>query len=94
MGYVEVLPEFGLVADPVIGLVTSAGESFAPVIEKVGTLEAAADDLVNMLSGEGAFHETFPNRERSLLYAGGVTAMWYGMAVGLFIAGVIAFGLM
>jgi len=93
MGYVEVLPEFGLVVDPVIGLVTSAGESFAPVIEKVSTLEAAADDLVGMLSGEGAFQETFPNRERSLLYAGGLTAMWYGMAVGLFIAGVIAFGL-
>jgi len=94
MGYIEVLPEYGLVADPVIGLVTSAGESFAPVIEKVGILESVADDLVNMLSGEGAFQETFPNRETSLLYAGGVTAMWYGMAVGLFIAGVIAFGLM
>ncbi len=93
MGYVEVLPEYGLVADPVIGLVTSAGESLAPVIERVGTLEDVADDLVGMLSGEGAFLESFPNREKSLLYAGGLTAMWYGMAVGLFIAGVIAFGL-
>jgi len=91
MGYVEVLPEFGLVADPIIGLVTSAGESLAPVIEKVAVLEAATKDIVGSLSGTGSFVESFPNRENSLPYAGAVTAMWYGLAVGLFVAGVIAF---
>ncbi len=35
MAYIQVLPEFGLVADPMIGLITSAGESLSPVIEKV-----------------------------------------------------------
>lgn len=92
MGYIEVLPEFGLVADPFLGVVTSAGESLAPVLDQVAALEAVADDIVGMLSGEGSFLASFPNREKVLPIAGGVTAFWYGMAVGLFIAGVIAFG--
>lgn len=87
MGYIEVLPEFGLVADPVIGLVTTAGESFAPVLEQVAELEKIAEDLVGMLSGEGSFLASFPNREKVLPIAGGITSFWYGMAVGLFIAG-------
>ncbi|MDN7025269.1 tetrahydromethanopterin S-methyltransferase subunit B [Methanoculleus sp. FWC-SCC1] len=93
MGYVLVLPEFGLVADPIIGLVTTAGESYAPVIDQVAELETIADDLVGMLSGEGNFLASFPNREGVLTIAGSVTAFWYGMAVGLLIAGVIVFGL-
>ena len=92
MGYIEVLPEFGLVADPFLGVVTSAGESLALVIDQVAELELIADDIVGMLSGEGKFLSSFPNREKALPIAGGVTAFWYGMAVGLFIAGFIAFG--
>ena len=42
-----------------------------------------------MLSGEGSFLESFPNREKSLVFAGAITAMWYGLAVGLLLAGVI-----
>ena len=30
MGYVLVLPEFGLVADPIAGIVTTAGVSYQP----------------------------------------------------------------
>jgi len=93
MGYVLVLPEFGLVADPVIGVVTSAGESLAPVIEKVAVLEATSDDLVNMLSGEGNLLASFPNRESGLAIGGTITSFWYGLAVGLLIAGIIAFQL-
>jgi len=93
MAYIQVLPEFGLVADPIIGLVTSAGESLSPVIEKVAVLEAVSDDLVNMLSGEGNFLASFPNREHGLAIAGTVTSFWYGLAIGLFIAGIIAFQL-
>ncbi|MBN1194661.1 MAG: tetrahydromethanopterin S-methyltransferase subunit B [Methanomicrobiaceae archaeon] len=92
MGYIEVLPEFGLVADPFLGVVTSMGESLAPVIDQVAELELIANDIVGMLSGEGKFLSSFPNREKALPIAGGVTAFWYGMAVGLFIAGFIAFG--
>ena len=55
MGYVLVLPEFGLVADPVAGVVTTAGVSYQPVIDQVAELEKIADDLVNMLSGEGNY---------------------------------------
>jgi tetrahydromethanopterin S-methyltransferase subunit B len=91
MGYVQVLPEYGLVADPIIGLVTTAGASLGPVIDEV---EKITDDVVGMLSGEGSFLSSFPNREKSLIYAGGVTAMWYGIAVGLFIAGVVALALL
>jgi tetrahydromethanopterin S-methyltransferase subunit B len=91
--YVEVLPEFGLVLDPMIGLVTTAGESLAPVIEKVTELEAVADDIVNMLSGKGNFLAPFPGRENTLPFAGGMTSFWYGLAVGLFIAGIYVFHL-
>jgi tetrahydromethanopterin S-methyltransferase subunit B len=93
MGYIEVLPEFGLMADPVIGIVTTAGESLAPVIDQVAELEKIANDLVGMLSGEGNFLASFPNRDGALKTAGGITAFWYGVAIGLLIAGIIAFGL-
>jgi tetrahydromethanopterin S-methyltransferase subunit B len=91
--YIQVLPEYGLVADPFIGIVTSAGESLAPVIEKVAELEAIADDIVNMLSGQGNLLASFPGRDRNLPMAGGMTAFWYGLAVGLFIAGIYVFHL-
>jgi len=93
MAYIQVLPEFGLVADPFIGVVTSAGESLSPVLEKVSVLEATADDLVNMLAGEGNMLASFPNREKGLAIGGSITSFWYGLAVGLFIAGIIAFQL-
>ena len=93
MAYIQVLPEFGLVADPVVGIVTSAGESLSPVIEKVAILEANTDDLVNMLSGEGNMLASFPGREQGLAIGGTITSFWYGVAIGLFIAGIIAFQL-
>jgi len=93
MAYIQVLPEFGLVADPVAGIVTTAGESLSPVIEKVAVLEAVSDDLVNMLSGEGNLLASFPGREHNLKIAGTITSFWYGLAVGLFVAGIIAFQL-
>jgi tetrahydromethanopterin S-methyltransferase subunit B len=93
MANIIVLPEFGLVADPFIGLITSQGESLSPVLEKVTVLEATADDLVNMLAGEGNMLASFPNREKGLAIGGSITSFWYGLAVGLFIAGIIAFQL-
>jgi tetrahydromethanopterin S-methyltransferase subunit B len=92
MAYIQVLPEYGLVADPLIGLITTAGE-LPPVIEKVAVLEGIADDLVNMLSGQGNFLASFPNREMSLRIAGSMNSFWYGLAIGLLLAGVIAFQL-
>jgi tetrahydromethanopterin S-methyltransferase subunit B len=89
--FVEVLPEYGLVVDPLVGVVTSAGESFAPVLDKVTDLEAITDDLVGMLSGSGNFLASFPNREKSLPIAGSMTSFWYGLAVGLLIAGIVVF---
>ncbi|MDO9549516.1 MAG: tetrahydromethanopterin S-methyltransferase subunit B [Methanoregula sp.] len=93
MANILVLPEFGLVADPFIGIITSQGESLSPVLEKVTVLEATADDLVNMLAGEGNMLASFPNREKGLAIGGSITSFWYGLAVGLFIAGIIAFQL-
>ena len=93
MANIIVLPEFGLVADPFIGIITSQGESLSPVLEKVTVLEATADDLVNMLAGEGNMLASFPNREKGLAIGGTITSFWYGLAVGLFIAGIIAFQL-
>ncbi|PKL69320.1 MAG: tetrahydromethanopterin S-methyltransferase subunit B [Methanomicrobiales archaeon HGW-Methanomicrobiales-1] len=93
MANIIVLPEFGLVADPFIGIITSQGESLSPVLEKVTVLEATADDLVNMLAGEGNMLASFPNREKGLAIGGSITSFWYGLAVGLFIAGIVAFQL-
>jgi tetrahydromethanopterin S-methyltransferase subunit B len=93
MGFVQVLPEFGLVVDPLIGVISTAGESLQPIIERVEQLENITEDLVGMLSGEGNFLASFPNREGVLKIAGGVTAFWYGMVIGLFIAGVIILGM-
>jgi len=93
MAYVQVLPEFGLVADPFVGIVTSAGESLSPVIEKVAMLEATTDDLVNMLSGEGNYLASFPNRDKGLMVGASITSFWYGLAIGLFLAGILAFQL-
>jgi len=91
--YIQVLPEYGLVADPMVGIVTAAGESLAPIIEKVELLDAVSDDLVNMLSGQGNFLASFPGREKSLVVAGGMTSFFYGLAVGLLIAGILVFHL-
>jgi tetrahydromethanopterin S-methyltransferase subunit B len=93
MAYILVLPEYGLVADPMIGIITTAGASFAPILEKVDVLEAISDDMVNMLSGQGNYLASFPNREMSLKIAGTMNSYWYGLAIGLLIAGIIAFQL-
>jgi tetrahydromethanopterin S-methyltransferase subunit B len=93
MAYVLVLPEYGLVADPLVGIVTTAGESLSLVVDKVAILEAVTEDLVNMLAGEGNYLASFPNREKSLKIAGSINSFWYGLAIGLLIAGVIAFQL-
>jgi len=90
MGYILALPEFGLVVDPLVGVLSAAGESLQPVIDKVAVLETVADDLVNMLSGEGNFLASFPGREKVLPVAGGISTFWYGLAVGLFMAGIMA----
>jgi bacterioferritin len=55
--------------------------------------EEHADDLVNMLSGEGVMAASYPGREKALSVAGGLTSFWYGIAIGLFLAGIIAFQL-
>lgn len=91
--YIQVLPEYGLVADPMVGIITSAGESLSPIAEKVDMLDAVSDDLVNMLSGQGNFLASFPGREKSLVVAGGMTSFFYGLAVGLLIAGILVFHL-
>jgi tetrahydromethanopterin S-methyltransferase subunit B len=47
-----------------------------------------------MLAGEGNYLASFPGREKNIGIAGGFSAYWYGLAVGLFVAGIIAFQLM
>ena len=91
MGYIYVLPEFGLVADPVAGVVTTAGISYKPILEQIDELEKIADDLVGMLSGEGQLLKSYPGREKSLSIAGKTTAFWYGLIIGLFVAFIVTF---
>ncbi len=94
MTWIPVLPDFGLGCDVYTGFVTSQGESLGPIVDQVDQLEKITDDIVGMLSGEGSFLESFPHREKSLVYAGGMTAMFYGLAVGLLLAGIIVLALM
>jgi len=94
MTWIPVLPDFGLGCDVFAGFVTQQGESLAPIVEQVNKLEKVTDDIVGMLSGEVSFLETFPNRETSLVFAGGITAMFYGLAVGLLVAGIVVLALM
>lgn len=94
MGYIFVLPEFGLVADPVAGLVTTAGISYKPILDQIEELELVADDLVGMLSGEGKLLNSYPGREKSLSVAGKTTAFWYGLIIGLFVAFIVTFMLL
>lgn len=94
MAWIPVLPEFGLGCDVFAGFVTQQGESLAPIVAQVNTLDKIADDIVGMLSGEGNFLESYPNRDKSLMYAGGITAIFYGLAVGLLVAGIIVLALM
>lgn len=89
MAWIPVLPEYGLGCDVFLGFVTARGESLGPIIEQIDMLDKIADDIVGSLSGEGSFLASFPNREKSLVFAGGITAIWYGLAVGLAIAGII-----
>jgi tetrahydromethanopterin S-methyltransferase subunit B len=44
-----------------------------------------------MLSGTGNLLASFPNRDKGLAIGGAITSYWYGLAIGLFIAGIIAF---
>ena len=46
-----------------------------------------------MLSGEGNYLNSFPGREKTLTKAGAVTALWYGLGVGLAIAFVLVLAL-
>jgi len=94
MTWIPVLPDFGLGCDVFAGFVTQQGESLAPIVEQVNKLEKVTDDIVGMLSGEGSFLESFPNREKSLVFAGGITAMFYGLAVGLLVAGLVVLAFM
>ena len=94
MTWIPVLPDFGLGCDVFAGFVTQQGESLAPIVAQVNTLDKIADDIVGMLSGEGNFLESYPNRDKSLMYAGGITAIFYGLAVGLLVAGIIVLALM
>ena len=43
MAYVHVLPEYGLVVDPMIGVVTTVGVSYTP-FEQVAELEKITED--------------------------------------------------
>ena len=94
MTWIPVLPDFGLGCDVFAGFVTQQGESLAPIVDQVNKLEKVTDDIVGLLSGEGSFLESFPYREKSLVFAGGITAMFYGLAVGLLVAGIIVLALM
>jgi tetrahydromethanopterin S-methyltransferase subunit B len=88
MAAIKLLPEYGLIYDTDTGKI--APESGNMVKYSMGGVNASldkmdkyADDLVNSLAPTGNFLESFPNRTKSLYYAGIFTNIFYGFIFGL-----------
>lgn len=94
MAAIKVLPEYGLVYDSDSGkIVPESGNmvkyAMGPVNTALDKLDKYADDLVNSLAPTGDFLESYPNRGKSLYYAGIFTNIFYGFIFGLVVAFVI-----
>ncbi len=83
--------EPGLILDAVKGVVGEEREdlilySLDKIEEAINKLDEIADDLVNSLNPFVGFRASYPGRDKTLYYAGLITAMFYGILVGLVIA--------
>ena len=95
MSMVHVAPETHLVMDPLSGLVAEEREdiisySMDPVMERIDELNKIADDLVNSLAPDRPLMNSFDGRENSSYKAGIYGNAFYGIIVGLVVAGVMA----
>lgn len=91
MTFARISSEPGLILDAVKGVVGEEREdlilySLDEIEEAINKLDEVADDLVNSLNPFVGFRSSYPGRDRTMYHAGVITAMFYGIIVGLIIA--------
>lgn len=94
MSMVHVAPEAHLVLDPLTSLLAEEREdiiqySMDPIMEQLDELDKIADDLINSLSPDKPLLNTFEGREHTSYSAGFYGNTFYGVIVGLVIAGLM-----
>ncbi len=94
MSMVHVVPEANLVLDPLTGLLAQEREdiiaySMDPVMAQLDELDKIADDLVNSLSPDKELLNSYPGRANTASSAGFYGNSFYGIIVGLGVAGLI-----
>ncbi|WP_094226804.1 tetrahydromethanopterin S-methyltransferase subunit B [Methanolobus psychrotolerans] len=94
MSMVHVAPEVHLVLDPLTSLLAAEREdiiaySMDPIMAQLDELDKIADDLINSLSPDRALLNSFPGREDTSMSAGFYGNTFYGVVVGLGVAGLM-----
>ncbi len=94
MSMVHAVPEANLVMDPLNGLLAEEREdiiqySMDPVMAQVDELDKIADDLINSLAPDKELLNSYPGRANTALSAGFYGNSFYGIVVGLGVAGLI-----
>lgn len=94
MSMVHAVPEVNLVMDPLSGLLAQEREdiiqySMDSVMAQVDELDKIADDLMNSLAPDKELLNSYPGRANTALSAGFYGNSFYGIVVGLGVAGLI-----
>lgn len=94
MSMIHVAPEAGLVLDPLTSLLAEERPdiiqySMDPILAKLDELDKIADDLVNSLAPDRPLMNSFPGREQTSYLAGIYGNSFYGVVVGLGVAGLL-----
>jgi tetrahydromethanopterin S-methyltransferase subunit B len=91
---VHAAPEVHLVLDPLSSILAEERPdiiqySMDPIMVKLDELDKVADDLVNSLAPDRPLMNSFPGRENTSYLAGIYGNSFYGIIVGLGVAGLL-----
>ncbi len=94
MSMIHVAPEAHLVLDPLTSLLAAEREdiiaySMDPIMVQLDELDKIAEDLMNSLSADKPLLNSFPGRENTAMEAGFYGNTFYGVVVGLGVAGLL-----
>lgn len=94
MSMVHAVPEVNLVMDPLNGLLAEEREDIIqytmdPIMAQVEELDKIADDLMNSLAPDKELLNSYPGRANTALSAGFYGNSFYGIVVGLGVAGLV-----
>jgi tetrahydromethanopterin S-methyltransferase subunit B len=95
MSHVRVAPEFGLILEPMSGILAKEREdvleySLDQISTYVEELDKIADDMMNSLGPDKPLLASFPGREKASITAGVWTNIFYGFIGGLLLMFIIA----